>query len=381
MTHIGYVVSRWGEPTQTFVRREVAAIRERGVTVSVYSIKRPRSHGDLPVTWLNPVEVVGGVIGAFLRHPLRVSRRLARVLSRSARHNAAPQFAAACVGLAWSVRSHARPDHLHCHFGWVSATATWALGGELGVPYSIVLHAFDLHTDRLLDSFTRIPLDDAAAVFTISERDRALVGERWGIRARLLRMGVPRGWSELQAVRDLTRVVSVGSLTPKKGHDVLIRAFAQLPPSFRLTIAGEGPMRGELERLARSLKVSDRVELVGHMDEHSIRDLVAGSSVFVLASVETADGDRDGIPVAIMEAMALGTPVVASDVGAIAELVEEAGVLVPPGRVDLLAAALIQLARDDERRASLGVASQARIHEGWTTERQAQRVLSIVRGT
>jgi colanic acid/amylovoran biosynthesis glycosyltransferase len=379
VTHVAYVVSRWGEPTQTFVRREAEAIMASGVTVTAYSIKRPASNGGVPVTWLSPLEVARGTIRAVARHPIRTIRRLTRVLKASARHNALPQLAAACVGLAWSVRTEHPPDHLHCHFGWVSATATWVLGNALEVPYSVVLHAFELHTERLIDGFTRLPLDDAVAVFTISERDRQIVRERWSIPARVLRMGVPPEWTTPAVDRETNLIVSVGSLTAKKGHDALIRAFSRLPSTWRLTIAGEGPMRSELERLARALGLSERVDLVGHVDEDSVKALVARASIFALACIEAASGDRDGIPVAIMEAMALGTPVVTTEAGAIPELVEGAGVLVSPGRVDLLAAALSELAHDTERRVALGAAGQNRINEGWSSQRQAHEVLSVVR--
>jgi colanic acid/amylovoran biosynthesis glycosyltransferase len=367
---IGYVVSRWGAPTQTFVRREAAAVGDLGAEVEAWSIKRPL--GD--AHWLSPREVVVGAALACVRRPLIALGLFATILRRASLRNAPAHMSAAAVGIAWSHRGTA-PDFLHCHFGWVSATATWAFASMTHRPYSIVLHAFELHTRRLVDGFAPVPLRDSAGVFTISERDKRLVKERWGVDAEVLRMGVPRSWLARDHGPAGCTLISVGSLVPKKGHDVLIRAVAALPRTVELDIVGEGDERVALTGLIEELGLQQRVRLVGARSEHEVREMITQASVFVLASVESVDGDRDGIPVAIMEAMALSRPVVTTRVGAIDELVGSCGVLVAPGDVAELRDAILVVLDDLELQQDLGRRAQSEIERGWLVEESAAQLL------
>jgi colanic acid/amylovoran biosynthesis glycosyltransferase len=161
----------------------------------------------------------------------------------------------------------------------------------------------------------------------------------------------------------------------------VIRALAGLDDAVSLAIIGEGPLRPRLEALVRELRLCDRVELLGSLDENAVRDVVSRASVFVLASVETEGGDRDGIPVALMEAMALSRPVVSTRVGAIPELVEGAGVLVPEGDPHQLRSALARLLGDAAERARLGESARARIERGWLSEHAAMTVLGKAGGS
>lgn len=374
MTDLVYIVSRWGEPTQTFVRREAEAVQGRGVSVRALSLKPLGvATSSVSALYLGPLRVVFGFIAAFGRRPLRVAGGIALLVRGSQRRNVPRQLVAFAVGGAWAATGRVDGASLHAHFGWVAATACWSAARLTGGSFSVVLHAFELHDPRYSDDFTVTVLRRADAVFTISERDRAIVEKRWGIRARVLRMGVSGPWlSTARSVVDQGLVVSVGSLVSKKGHDVLIQAMAQLP-TWRARIVGDGPLRSELQGLIDGLGLGERVELVGSKDEVSVRALVAEAQVFALACVDTPSGDRDGIPVALMEAMALGVPVVSTRVGAIPELVEGAGVLVEPGSPEALAAAIESLDDQEENRLH-GWACWARIREGWTSAAAADVV-------
>jgi glycosyltransferase involved in cell wall biosynthesis len=247
----------------------------------------------------------------------------------------------------------------------------------------VVLHAFELHDRRYLDGFTPLPLRVARRVFVISRRDVSIVRDRWAVDAALLRMGVPRAWlvsgdERRQIEHDRSLVVSVGSLIPKKGHHVLLRALALADPSWRLEVAGEGSDRGALESLARQLGLEGRVRFLGLVPEGDVRALVDRARVMCLASIVTPDGDRDGVPVALMEAMARRVPVVSTDVGAIAELVEGAGLLVPPSDPEALARALDSL-RDDSLHERLGAAAEGRIEADYVAEDVAAAVVELAR--
>lgn len=380
MSRITYVVSRWGEPSQTFVRREANAVRQLGVEVNARSLKLPGTEGgDVSVRHLGPSAVLWRSIRAGLAHPVKVAGVLGAVVRRASLRNIAPQIYAALHGIAWSTEK-GLGEHLHAHFGWVAATSAWSVARMTGRSYSVVLHAFELHKPRYQDRFTPLPLHEAKTVFTISERDAEEVRHRWSIDAEVLRMGVTTEWLESQRehVRDPWLIASVGSLVPKKGHDRLLRALAKSHPNWRLTIIGVGPERVRLEALRSSLGLDDRVQFWGPASEAEVLELLDSAAVFCLACVQGADGDRDGIPVALMEAMARSTPVVSTCLGAIPELVEDAGILVPTNDVDALSAAIDRL-RDQQQRDTIGPRGQERVRAMFSVDSSARRVRDLVR--
>jgi glycosyltransferase involved in cell wall biosynthesis len=303
---------------------------------------------------------------------------LAAVLTRSRLANIPRQAAAALTGLAWAGRRQVTSDdHLHAHFGWVAATAAWAAATVSGASFSVVLHAFELHKPALIDRFTPVPLRAAHQVFTISRCDAEIVADRYGVPASVVRMGVTAGWLEpIAGARDPWSIVSIGSLVAKKGHDHLLGALAAADPRWRLEIVGDGPLRASLRSRRDDLGLADRVTFAGLVDEAGVRRLLDRAAVCCLACVEAPDGDRDGIPVALMEAMARGAAVVTTRVGAIEELVDGAGLLVDPGDDAALATAIDSL-RDDGVRAKYAAAGRARVAEDFTVEQAAARVAAL----
>ena len=379
---VAYVVSRWGEPTETFVRREVGAVLEAGGTVRVLSLKRPRpTELDVPVVHLGLARTAVRAITTIVRHPRRALRTLGRVATASSPRNITPRAAACLIGLAWASDDVVDADVVQAHFGWVAATAAWSEASMNQRPYSVVMHAFELHTRRFLDRFTAVPLRDATRVFTISERDAQLVRSRWGIDARVRRMGVTDDWLTPRSglPRDPWLVVAVGSLVPKKGHEHLLRALTLCDPRWHLVIVGEGSERTRLESMIEHLDLERRVELAGSLPEREVRALVEAANAFALAAVVAPDGDRDGIPVALMEAMACGTPVLTTRVGAIDELVEGCGLLVEPADVDALATALDSL-RDPALRSVLAARGRARVSADFRASAGGEQVLALARG-
>jgi len=378
---VTYAVSRWGAPTETFVRREAAAVRDTGVAVTALSIKPavPDATG-IDVVHLGAVTVARQALRTVRRAP-GPSWSVLRDVVRGARpRTLAARITAAVVGLAWAQQPAATADLVHTHFGWVAATATWAAARVTGRPYSVVVHAFELHDRAVLDRFTGVPLREAQQVFTISDRDRVLVAQRWGISADVLRMGVDDAWLEAPAVpladREPWTIVAVGSLVPKKGHAVLVDALARAAHPWRLDIVGEGPERAVLEARIAARDLGDRVRLLGSCSEAEARDRVGRAALVALACAIAPDGDRDGIPVALMEAMALGTPVVSTRVGGIPELVEHAGILVEPDDPAALAAALDSLA-DPALRDSVGARGRSVVAGGFRSADQAARVVRL----
>jgi glycosyltransferase involved in cell wall biosynthesis len=194
-------------------------------------------------------------------------------------------------------------------------------------------------------------------------------------------MGVGEDWLDEPApsagAREPYRIVAVGSLVPKKGHDVLVDAVARTREPWRLDVIGDGPERGALEQRIAALGLSGRVRLLGALPEDEVRARLRRASVAALACAIAPDGDRDGIPVALVEAMACGTPVVTTRVSGIPELVEGAGVLVEPGDVMGLARALDRLS-DATVRERMGARGRARVEAEFRAGRAAALIRALV---
>ena len=381
---IAYVVSRWGAPTETFVRREVSAARAAGHEVLAVSLKAPvGEEGGPPVTHPGARTPLL-LLRTLLRHPIRSSRVLVRCARRAKRSTLLPNLAAAVTGLAAAAELR-RVDWIHAHFAWVAATAADAIAEVRRQPFSVFPHAFDIFDGRFIDGYTRDKLLRAAFVVVESPSIQREVNDRFGCDAGVARMGVPRELvrEDLGGRRpDPGRIVSVGSLVPKKGHDVLLRALAELPQSARLTLVGDGPERRALERQAQDLGLAERVHFAGAVPEPEVSSYLDGAEVFCLASRPTDDGDRDGVPNVLIEAMARGVPCVSTTLSGIPDLLGDGrGVLVPPDDGASLATALRRLLdhRDEARR--VAVAARDHVDEQYRTDRNWVLLESRIRAS
>lgn len=267
----------------------------------------------------------------------------------------------ALVRLAWTL-ARVRPAVVNVHF--VTSAAGYFLLLKPIFRYRLVLsvHGSDAlrpepeHAMRLAELLRR-----ADAITVVSSTVAEQLASRYGMERERLHVifnGVDEEfWGAGAEARRARTVISVGRLDPVKGHDVLVRAFAQLlglVPDARLVIAGDGGFRPALVRLAADLGVEPFVEFTGELDPAGVRDRLADAGVFVLPS------RSEGLPLALIEAMAAGLPVVATAVGGVPEvLTPGTGLLVQPEDPARLATTLAHVLLDGEAAAELG--RQARV--------------------
>jgi glycosyltransferase involved in cell wall biosynthesis len=177
-------------------------------------------------------------------------------------------------------------------------------------------------------------------------------------------------------------ILSVARLVPKKGVHVLVRALARLRDrsvAFRAVVAGDGAELNNLKALALACGVAACIEWTGAIDHSKVAGLIRESAVFALPCVVAKDGDRDGIPVALMEAMAAGVPCVSTDFPAIRELITDrvSGRLVPPEDPGALDQAIADLINDPLACASIAAAGKARVESEFSTALNAQRLSRV----
>jgi len=381
-----YVVSRWNQETETFIRREVAAVLDAGTSVQVLSLRRPRAPDGIvdeaKITVVHPTLAgfVAGFCAALVRRPRATAAGLWTIL----RWGRPGTWRAHLLAWASAVACWHRldePDAVLAHFAWVSATAADQLSRLHGAPFGVFPHAHDIYEHRCIDDYLGDRLRRAREVFVESERIADDVRRSFGVEAVVMRIGVPEEYVAATAkIISVSSplVVSVGALREKKGHDLVIRAVAELP-DVRLVIAGEGPERARLEALVGELGVDARAQLAGHVSLDAVRRLLDDADVFCLASRMTDSGDRDGVPNVLIEAMARGVPCISTRVSGIPDLLGGGcGILVEPDDVAGLASSMWSIfeePRAAEQRAHLAL---ERVRDDYTTARNVDRLLELL---
>ncbi len=259
-----------------------------------------------------------------------------------------------------------KADHIHCH--WAGTTATMAMLASRisGVPWSLTAHRWDIVENNLLAAKT----EDAAFARFISH-DGLRMARSMGVASRESVRVLPMGVSLPEAAPPGARLKPVflcpARLTEVKGHRFLIEAWRILKSrgvDAELWIAGDGELRAELMNLAGTLGLAGRVEFLGALPHHELLKMyeTAAISGVVLASLDMGRGLHEGIPVALMEAMSYGVPVVATRAGGVPELVTpDTGMLVSPADATALADAIQELVLDAPLREQLGRAARRRI--------------------
>lgn len=387
-----YVLKRFPRLSETFILRELLELEALGATVGVDSLL-PREIG--------PVQAECGRLRARVRYLPRRPRlwrpstlaahtRLAgrhpgrwlSVAARAARHGGWRTFLRA--GLVADRALVEGYPALHAHFATAAAEVARDAGALTGLPVTVTAHAKDVFAAT---NAAVLPdrLRGVRAVVTVSRFNAAhLRGVLPGVPVHLVPNGVALA-PPLPAPAD-GPVLCIARLVAKKGVDVLLRAVAVLPADVRLEVVGGGPLAGELRALARELGVADRVRFTGPLPfagpGPSVLDALARCSVVALAARVAPDGDRDGLPTVLVEAMARGLPVVSTTTAGIPELVvdEVTGLLVPSDEPAAMAAALHRLRSDRLLAARLGAAARRHVARHYAPRDAAVRLQAVQAG-
>lgn len=370
---IGYVLDRFPSLHQTFVLSEMLALEARGRQLTVFSLL-PAQSGPVHAETLQlaaervyaprrdaRMRYLAAVAGEALRHPGRFLRSLAPLLGAPGR----VALGAWLRGLALAGPARrAGIEHFHAHFATGANVTAMTLAALCDRPFSFTTHAVGLYARPVL-----LPASLARARFhvTISEYNRRFVGERYGAAAAaktlVIRDSVDAARFAMpeRAPSQRPLILSIGRLVPKKGHATLVDALALLAGrglAFEAEIVGDGPLAEALRGRIAEHGLEERVRLRGALNLDGVRQALSRAEIYAMACTIGPDGDRDGIPVSIMEAMAAGLPIVSTTVSGIGELVEPScGRLVAPDRPADLAEALAELLGDPAIRRSMGHAA------------------------
>jgi len=372
---IGYVLKRYPRYSETFIVNEVLAHEAAGAEVAIFSLYPPSdthfqdaiSRVRAPVTYLGSVRPKITDFWALLLEARRSGLPVGSLLDAVQQEDARDAFWTVELALAVKARGI---THLHAHFASGATTVARLAAGLAGVPYSFTAHAKDIFHESVDEGDLRRKLADAAAVVTVSDFNRAYLKGRFGdAAAKVQRIYNGLDLTCFPYASPETRppeIVAVGRLVEKKGFADLVQACARLHGRgvvFRCRIIGTGELEGTLRKQVAALGLEREVELTGPRPQRELTGYIQGAAAFAAPCVVGADGNRDGLPTVLLEAMALGTPCVATDVTGIPEVLREGvtGLEVPQHDPEALADALSRLLQDSALRVRLAQAARARL--------------------
>ncbi|HLE85846.1 MAG TPA: glycosyltransferase [Thermoanaerobaculia bacterium] len=434
---IAVLLSRFPLVTETFILREVEELERQGQPVLLVPLLRERPavvHAEarpwiaraLFTPWLSRA-IAGANLRALRRRPRAYLACLGRLAAGMAR---SPGFLVRSLALFpkavfLAERLAGRAGQVHAHFATHPATVAWVIERLAGIPYGVTVHAHDLFVRRTM---LAAKLGRARYVRVISGFNRDFLAERYSEAAgkvEVVHVGVhldrppyprsrppttglgpavPRGGrtpppglappedgaiSEKRCLTPELRILTVAALKPYKGLDVLLAAADRLRvrleaagSEHRLAweVVGEGPLRRRLEREIARRGLAGTVRLAGALPQDEVARRLAAADLVVLTSVVAPDGQMEGIPVVLMEALAAGKPAVASRLSGIPELIEDGvtGLLAPPGDPEAVAAAVERLVREPELARRLGAAGRERVARDFRLGTTVAELLALV---
>ena len=398
---VAYLVSRYPAVSHAFVQREVLALRDAGVEVHTFSLRRSGDEDVLspvdaaerdatyaiqPVRW---ARLIADHTRALVTKPAAYAATLARALriGSGVRGRVWQLFYFAEAIAVWAEMRRRGLVHVHVHFANpgadVAMLAAHFGGGDWR--WSLTLHGpaefYDVKANRLAQKLESAAFVACASDWARSQAMSIAASDVWP-RFAVVRGGVDADvWTRRlpRAPGERVEILNVGRLAPVKGQSLLIDAVARLRDdgvAVRCRIVGDGPERAALAQRVAELELEDAVELTGPVGQDRIRELYEQANVFCLPSF------REGLPFVLIEAMAMELAVVATEIMGIPELVErDAGVLVSPARVDQLADALAGLAAGTERRSSLATRARAVVQRDYELKRLGGQMAALFHGT
>ncbi len=388
--HIGYVLTTFPALSETFVLNEILEMERQGMTVTVFSLRKPREeprHASLSrlrakIVYLTDDasarpglrDLAEGAI-MYVKAVLRGQFSELRNISRG-------------IAIAASARQHG-VEALHAHFADRPASLAYWAHKLSGLPFSFTAHAIDIYEHGLQDKLMVTKLREARFVITVCDYNKRFILEHYpgalpdnihvinncvDLEYFAFRESPPRGEPY---------VLSVGRLVPKKGFDLLVQACAIMRDSgtsVRFKIIGDGPERQRLIELAASLGAADLLTFVGAAPQDAVKTLLSEATIFCMPFRRTPSGDQDSLSLVLMEAMASGVPVISTRLAAIPEIVDdrENGILVEPEDAQGLAMAIRELMDSPELQERYRRAARTKVERRFALAMNVSRVRELM---
>lgn len=390
---IGYILKVYPRFSETFVVSEILGREESGEDIAIYALRPTtdtRFHPELarvkaPVKWIpRPANASGfwDQVSNGLNDE-DMAQNFTRILPELS------TLAASDVAQGVKLAQQAKEDgitHFHAHFASLAGRLAWVASKLTGIGYTVTTHAKDIFHEEVDQAWLKRICEDADHVIAISKYNQKFLADKFdaNIVLRYNALELARfPFAPSVTPNDELQIAAVGRLVPKKGFDVLLHALKQLKDEghrFHLNLAGDGDLREELDSLIEQLDLSNEVTMLGPLTQKEVTELNRRADVFVAPCVPAEDGNMDGLPTVVLEAMAIGTPVIATNVTGLPEVITETtGVLINHSSADELAAALRGFANQEVDIPNMTHNARALIEENFDNRQQA-KVLAELEG-
>lgn len=387
--NIGYVCGAFPVITETFILNEIVDLIRRGHKVYVFSILPPKVnfiHREVsefnlfknnyylpnPKKKLNQIRLIWKSIGLFgWEYPCESFK--IKVLSIAT----AKYFS--------EVAKQLSIDILHAHFNDTSTHSAMLMSKKLEIPFTFTAHAVDIFVNPSVKALKE-RMDKSSAIITISDYNRDYLHQLTNIDKN--KIHVVRACPSIEKFKSLKRnpepfrILTIGRLIEKKGIKYGIMSIGELVkdyPKIQYLIVGSGQLQNELKLLVSQLSLQNNVKFLGNLDDGSLSDEFSKATIFILPCIRAENGDMDGIPVSLMEAMYLQIPVISTKVSGIPELIEnnQEGFLVEPKDSKQLTHAIRTLLEDKSLREELGKYGRKKIIDKFNINKEVEKMIKI----
>jgi colanic acid/amylovoran biosynthesis glycosyltransferase len=380
---LAYVLKRYPRLSETFIINEMLGLQRQGIDITIIALKDPGEaivHENVralnaPIYYMPPKACI-----AFEKLAVRSLTSFSGDVSLLGPNALQGEWARDDY-LAWLQAAMFAPflkrlgiDHIHAHFATSAATAALAMSAMTGIPFSFTAHAKDIYHESVNTTALAEKIQRARFVVTVSDFNRRYLQDLLaaaGKSGRIIRLynGIDLGrFRPSEGDKDLELLVGVGRLVQKKGFAYLVEACKILKEQGRrvgCVLIGEGDERISLEKRIAQYSLEREVALLGPKTQAEVMRIVQAAAVFVLPCVVGDDGNRDGLPTVLLEAMALGVPVISTPVTGIPEIIEDGntGVLVEEKNPHALSQAIAMLLDSPPLRRRLSQAALRKVRK------------------
>jgi len=391
---VAYVVSLFPCWSETFILNEIIELTKKGFDVEIFSIRRDLEkfiHNKAKpfigrTTYINFLKIPLSFLHWLLKKPQIILSFFRMVLFQKykSKDKLFKNIWCVFVGCFFAnVALKKKVKHIHAHFATYPAFVAMVVSKLTGVPFTFTAHAHDIFLDKAL---LKEKAAEAKTIITISDYNRRHIIDycKDGLdsKTKVIHCGIdvseyPR--SEGEKKKNI--IVSVGRLIRMKGFDYLIRACRVIKDKvdFKCLIIGDGPQYKYLSQLIENYGLKDKIILKGVIDNSALKDVLKDAKVFVLPSVWDNNEGQDGIPLVLIEAMALGVPVISTKISGIPELIKdrETGILIELENTHLFAEKIVEVMRDKQLQNKLSSNARRKVEREFNLSKSVELLIKV----
>ncbi|MBN2279909.1 MAG: glycosyltransferase [Candidatus Marinimicrobia bacterium] len=395
---IAYIVSLFPCLSETFIQREIEELTNLGHEITIFSLKHVNNKDVNHYSvrkFKRIIRYPNAIFGFFnffffmIFHPIK----LLKIINTQVKYNKSDVtlmlkslYVIPRVLRFKSIIKGKKIQHIHAHWATIPTTAAWMIHYTTEIPYSFTAHAWDIWKNTEMLSKKII---DSKFTATISNFNKELMSKDLPAHSvdkiKIVHCGIDVDQFTYNMPKKFTRlkILSIGRFVEKKGFPYLLDACQQLladEVSFELTIVGHGPMWEEISNLIETYKLENHVFLTGAMPQEKLRTKFLASDLFVLPAIKAPDGDLDGIPVVLMEAMALGIPVISTKISGIPELIENDvnGILIEEKNIEQLVDAIKKMAEFSDKHKDYSQNARLKIENEFNIKKSAKQMAELI---